>query len=176
VTEHPLDASWGYQTTGYFAPTSRFGSPDDFRYLVDRLHGVGVGVILDWVPAHFPKDEHALARFDGTSLFEHADPSRETPEWGTLSFNLGRHEVQSFLVSSAVYWLEHFHLDGLRIDAVASMLYLDYGHENGGWVPNEYGGNENLEAVSFLQVLNTVTHGECPGPSPSPRNRQPGPA
>lgn len=163
VTEHPLDASWGYQTTGYFAPTSRFGSPDDFRYLVDRLHGVGVGVILDWVPAHFPKDEHALARFDGTSLFEHADPSRETPEWGTLSFNLGRHEVQSFLVSSAVYWLEHFHLDGLRIDAVASMLYLDYGHENGGWVPNEYGGNENLEAVSFLQVLNTVTHGECPG-------------
>ncbi len=164
MTEHPFDASWGYQTTGYFAPTSRFGDTDDFRHFVDTLHRAGIGVILDWVPAHFPKDAHALIRFDGTALFEHADPRQgETAEWDTMAFNFGRHEVRSFLISSALYWLEVFHLDGLRIDAVAAMLYLDYGRQQGEWIPNCHGGRENLEAVAFLQQLNTVTHRECPG-------------
>jgi len=164
ITEHPFDGSWGYQTTGYFSPTSRFGSPDDFRYFVDRLHEADIGVILDWVPGHFPRDAYALGRYDGTALFEHADPRQgEAVDWGTLVFNFGRNEVRSFLISSALYWLEQFHLDGLRIDAVAAMLYLDYGREEGEWVPNIHGGHENLEAVSFLQTMNTVTHRECPG-------------
>ncbi len=163
VTEHPFAGSWGYQTTGYFAPTARLGEPDDLRYLVDRLHGQGIGVILDWVPGHFPADDHALARFDGSALFEHADPRRGlTVDWDTLVFNFGRNEVRSFLISSALYWLEQFHMDGLRIDAVAAMLYLDYGRGDGDWVPNSHGGNENLEAVAFLQELNRVTHRECP--------------
>jgi len=164
VTEHPLDASWGYQTTGYFAPTSRFGDQDAFRRFVDRCHQAGIGVLLDWAPAHFPRDGFALARFDGSPLYEHEDPRRgEHRDWGTLIFNYGRNEVKNFLIASAVNWLEEFHIDGLRVDAVASMLYLDYSREPGDWVPNIYGGNENLEAIDFLRELNQVTQGQHPG-------------
>jgi 1,4-alpha-glucan branching enzyme len=164
VMEHPYAPSWGYQVTGYFAPTARFGRPDDFRAFVDRLHQRGVGVILDWVPAHFPKDDWALARFDGTALYEHEDPRRgEHPDWGTYVFNFGRNEVRNFLLASALMWLRDFHADGLRVDAVASMLYLDYSRKAGEWVPNVHGGNEDLDAISFLKQLNEVAHGREPG-------------
>ncbi|MEA2254298.1 MAG: 1,4-alpha-glucan branching enzyme [Solirubrobacteraceae bacterium] len=164
VMAHPFSGSWGYQVTSYFAPTPRFGTPDQFREFVDRLHQAGIGVILDWVPAHFPRDEWALARFDGTALFEHADPRRGAhPDWGTLIFNFGRHEVRNFLLSSALYWLRETHADGLRVDAVASMLYLDYSRTEGQWVPNEFGGREDLDAVSFLKELNEVAYAREPG-------------
>ncbi|MGO4613654.1 1,4-alpha-glucan branching protein GlgB [Nocardia sp. 2YAB30] len=164
IAEHPFGGSWGYQVTSYYAPTARFGSPDDFRAFVDRMHAAGIGVLLDWVPAHFPRDEWALARFDGTPLYEHADPRRgEQLDWGTYVFDFGRHEVRNFLVANARYWIEEFHIDGLRVDAVASMLYLDYSRAEGEWEPNVHGGRENLEAVDFLQELNDTVHRHHPG-------------
>jgi 1,4-alpha-glucan branching enzyme len=164
VAEHPFGGSWGYQVSAYFAPTARYGTPDDFRYLVDTLHQAGIGVIVDWVPGHFPRDEFALARFDGTPLYEHPDPRRgEQPDWGTLVFDFGRTEVRNFLVANAVYWLEEFHVDGLRVDAVASMLYLDYSRSEGEWVPNQFGGRENLDAIAFLQEANATVYKRSPG-------------
>jgi len=164
LAEHPLDESWGYQTSHYFAPTSRFGTPEDLKEFVDRCHQAGLGLILDWVPGHFPKDDWCLGRFDGTALYEHADPRKgEHPDWGTYIFNYGRHEVKNFLLANALYWLKEFHFDGLRIDAVASMLYLDYSREHGDWIPNAFGGNENMEAIHLLQELNTVVHAHFPG-------------
>ncbi len=163
VMEHPFAGSWGYQSTGYFAPTSRFGTPQDFMFLVDTLHQHGIGVILDWVPSHFPADEHALAYFDGTHLYEHADRRQGLhPDWGSAIFNFGRHEVRSFLISSAFLWIEHYHVDGLRVDAVASMLYLDYSRQPGEWVPNRYGGKENLDAIEFLRRLNAAVYASFP--------------
>jgi len=164
VAEHPLDASWGYQISGYYAPTARFGSPDDFRAFVDACHQAGIGVLLDWVPAHFPKDDWALARFTGEAVYEHEDPRRgEHQDWGTLIFNYGRNEVRNFLIANALYWIEEFHIDGLRVDAVASMLYLDYSRKHGEWLPNQYGGRENIEAIHFLREMNTAVHARFPG-------------
>jgi 1,4-alpha-glucan branching enzyme len=163
VAEHPFGGSWGYQVSAYYAPSARFGSPDEFRELVDALHRRGIGVIIDWVPAHFPRDAFALSRFDGTALYEHAGSKGAQPDWGTLVFNLGRHEVRNFLSANALFWLEEFHIDGLRVDAVASMLYLDYSRQDGEWSPNEFGGNENLQAVSFLKELNEVVFATSPG-------------
>ncbi len=164
LAEHPFGGSWGYQVSGYYAPTARFGTPDDLRSLVDTFHQRGIGVIVDWVPAHFPKDDWSLARFDGTALYEHPDPRMgDHPDWGTHVFNYGRHEVRNFLVANALYWLEEFHVDGLRVDAVASMLYLDYSRDAGQWVPNRHGGRENLDAVEFLRDVNTAVAETCPG-------------
>ena len=164
VMEHPYGPSWGYQVTGYYAPTARFGTPDDFKFLVDKLHQAGIGVILDWVPAHFPRDEWALARFDGLALYEHADPRRgDQPDWGTHIFDFGRKEVRNFLVANALYWMEVFHVDGIRVDAVASMLYLDYSRRSGEWLPNQYGGRENLEAIGLLQETNATAYKSAPG-------------
>src|SRR5690606_15856070 len=164
LAEHPFGGSWGYQVTGYYAPTSRFGHPDDLKYLIDRLHNAGIGVIMDWVPGHFPKDEWALARFDGLPLYEHSDPRRgEHMDWGTLIFDFGHSQVRNFLVANALYWLEEFHVDGLRVDAVASILYLDYSRAEGEWLPNQYGGRENLGAISFLQEANATAYKRNPG-------------